>query len=286
MITGDRDYYKQFRLFNQHTFVPYGEGKGDTLLITVGDSWTFGDSLAGVLDARGCDDYYGRVNAVYGKLLADELKADWYNHGKCAGSNHDIAYSLHNALMSIMYDDYEKIYAVVNMTETCRHGWTEKFITNGANSKLNGEEFTKAYERLEFYDFYTLMDSFQNYNIELILTRNFTNSFKETDYYNLTVLPKNWVQINHEAESQDVPLKDIMVTGSVTTMALDFYEKYQVIHNNAITDYKDYFIRQVDRVKPLLDWLENSSLHYDRGSKHPTELSHRLWADYILENLK
>ena len=33
-----------------------------------------------------------------------------------------------------------------------------------------------------------------------------------------------------------------------------------------------------------IEWLENSTLNYQKASKHPTEEAHKLWAKYLIEN--
>ncbi len=59
------------------------------LVITIGDSWTFGDSLGSIYDT-GQDDVHARLTQCYGRLIADELCADWLNFGYCGYGNSQI----------------------------------------------------------------------------------------------------------------------------------------------------------------------------------------------------
>lgn len=69
-----------------------------TLVISIGDSWTFGDSLGNIVTRDDCevdineynqypDDFQARFTQCYGRVIADALDADWYNFGHCGGGN-------------------------------------------------------------------------------------------------------------------------------------------------------------------------------------------------------
>lgn len=73
------------------------------LVISVGDSWTWGASLGTMADApleirRMVDDFDARSTQCYGRLIADELDADWINYGKIAGGNISCLQFLSNVL--------------------------------------------------------------------------------------------------------------------------------------------------------------------------------------------
>jgi len=65
-------------------------GKQD-LLITVGDSWTWGDSLGQIDFDKGIfDDITHRTSHVFGRLLADKLNRDFLMLAKCGATNSEI----------------------------------------------------------------------------------------------------------------------------------------------------------------------------------------------------
>lgn len=68
------------------------------LLITIGDSWTWGGSLGDL-----SFDY--RSNHLYGKYLSNYLDSDWVNYGYSGGGNNDILFALDLILQNIL-DDY------------------------------------------------------------------------------------------------------------------------------------------------------------------------------------
>lgn len=74
-----------------------------TLVISVGDSWTFGDSLGTIEQDPWHDDYEARSTQSYGRLVADELDADWLNYGYCGGNNITVITLLSNLLLGHHY---------------------------------------------------------------------------------------------------------------------------------------------------------------------------------------
>jgi hypothetical protein len=61
----------------------------DQLVISIGDSWTWGDSL-GNISLGAVDDTEARKNNCYGRIIADEIGADWLNFGFCGWGNSKI----------------------------------------------------------------------------------------------------------------------------------------------------------------------------------------------------
>lgn len=89
----------------------------DILLITAGDSWTWGDSLGGT--NRYYDNVEHRTNHIYGHLLAKKLSADFINIGLPGLDNISVINHLHKVL-SELTKTYKQIYLVVTLTESGR----------------------------------------------------------------------------------------------------------------------------------------------------------------------
>jgi len=103
----------------------------DTLLITAGDSWTWGDSLGGT--NLKYDNFEYRTNHIYGHLLAKKLSSDFINIGMPGFDNVNIVLNL-NKVLSNLTKSYKQIDVVITLTET-------------------GREFTNTF--LNFQDLYT-----------------------------------------------------------------------------------------------------------------------------------
>ena len=62
-----------------HNPCHYQNRDSDSMIITVGDSWTYGDSLGKTCVREGLDDTQHRLAHVYGNLISQELGVDWIN---------------------------------------------------------------------------------------------------------------------------------------------------------------------------------------------------------------
>lgn len=306
----------------------------NNLLITIGDSWTWGDSL-GDLSV----DY--RSKHVYGRYLSKDLDCDWINYGWCGAGNNTILSVLDRLILRFVIDNYgfnftrseynllagedwpdydtfyssvkkypkiineiknfmtpddsyhkvdyknlsnwitkkyQNIYVVVTLTETGRDSYDKNAVDQFTNVKdfLIDDEIT-VYQKLinleKRYD-----------NIKLIVSRNFSCDFEEVS--NSISVEKNWIQINFEEnhrqkfENHNYALNDIINNGSVSGIALNKIKQLN------FQDKKQYIIEQIDNCDKLWHWLRNNPLNYNKATCHPTEESHKLWADYLIQYLK
>jgi len=277
---------QNFRAINAKWFIPWkDEEQANTLVITIGDSWTFGDSLGQIFKTHN-EDLPARQTQTYGRHIANYFEADWYNEGTCGGSNIDIAEAARRSAKLI--EKYKNIYMFVTLTESTREGREVQEVLHGfandykIHSETAGEStlgFMRFCEQCEIDLFRQLQRELPTVNI--VLARNFTVSYKETNYGNLIHAPKNWVALNYEELNNEQVLDELQCTGGVTMMVLDYLKTLKK-RNDICGDYKDYIIEQVDYTDKLIWWLKNNQLHYDAASCHPKAEAHKLWADYLV----
>jgi hypothetical protein len=96
-----------------------------TLLITAGDSWTWGDSLGGTNLKH--DNFEHRTNHIYGHLLAKKLSSDFINIGMPGFDNVNIILNLEKVLDQLT-KSYKQINVVITLTETGRE-FTNIYLT-------------------------------------------------------------------------------------------------------------------------------------------------------------
>ena len=304
----------------------------NNLLITVGDSWTWGDSL-GDLSIRYRSDH------VYGKYLREYLDSDWINYGYCGGGNRNILRALDLILQNIFndhgfnldqneynflagedwpdydtfyssvkkypgivneienfiapnsifilpnYEDlpniitkkYQNIYLVITLTEAGREigDINEDRFDNIEQLLINNE--IQIYQKIA-----RLKQRYKDLNI--IVGRNFSHDFDEVT--NSLSIEKNWIQINFEENQKQgfdnlgYSFDDISKSGAVSGVA------FSVIKQLKYKDKKQYMIDQIDNADKLWNWLRNNPLNYNVATCHPTEESHKLWADYLISYLR
>lgn len=181
-------------------------------------------------------------------------------------------------LSKLITKKYQNIYLVITLTETGRDSDNEiskDCFTDVKQFLINDE--TQIYKKI--------LKLKQRYNnIKVVVGRNFSRDLNEVK--NSLSIEKNWIQINFEEnqkqgfDNHGYSFKDIINNGAVSGIAFDQIKKLNY------ADKKQYIIDQVDSVDKLWHWLRNNPLNYNTATCHPTEESHQLWANYLIQYLK
>jgi hypothetical protein len=247
------------------------------LLITCGDSWTWGDSLGQISLPEVPDDYEHRTTHIYGQLLANKLDSDFINLAKCGGSNID----MHDMLASILpqvVNRYKKIDVVITLTELLREIIYDPIWVTDELDHSSLENLLKNYECIMFNFFNKLFNSYPSINF--LIARNFSVTFKD----NFNICPhveKNWVTVLAENQTIDPYPTDLRILSNMSMTPLIAYLK----NNNLMNSFKSELLEQMFLAMSGIEWLENSILNYKKATKHPTEKGHELWADYLYSYL-
>lgn len=278
----------------------------NNLLITIGDSWTWGDSL-GDLSIRYRSDH------IYGKYISEHLGSDWLNYGYC-GSGNNALFLVLEYILTIVSSEFKKKSDFAISENAIKSNITLLNLLGGFLGDLTKTLFLKKYQKI--YVCFTLSETGRDFNKEakgstvvellnqdeillsenfkkiekncsnlfLITARNFSSSFNNS--LRSINLEKNWIQINFEHNyvngfnNHGYTFNDINKTGTVS--GIGFQEIEKLDH----ADKKQYIVDQIDSVDRLWYWLRNNPLNYNKATCHPTEESHRLWAEYLCQHLK
>jgi hypothetical protein len=248
------------------------------LLITVGDSWTWGDSLGKInLDLGVWDDPEYRTQHVFGNLLSQKLNRDFLLLAKCGATNseiHDFAFRHIDYLKT----KYDKITVVITLTELCREITGDDWWLDPPPSQQSLNAFLADYESNMLRAFQRCMA--EHPDVQWVWARNFTNTYVS----NLDVCPnsveKTWVQVLGEAQSDmgAYPSDARMVT-QLAFVPLEEYLQSKSLHR----PWRRDLYEQMCSASLAIDWLMDSELNYKKASKHPTEAGHQLWADYLYQ---
>jgi hypothetical protein len=295
----------------------YINNNKDNLVITIGDSWTFGDSL-GNISHTGVDDLQARQTQAYGKHLSDELNADWINCGYCGWGNIKIIQTLYE----LVTGSYAGVINKKIFNDIKDHNWGDFNLTTHTKYKEEIHQLLKPkplkYNLSHYknvYYFVTLTETgrlfeyididnskpmldlliyqenilyqyietlIKTTDINIVIARNFSKDY--TDHSNL-VLPLNWVQLNYNYNrtgnnNLSLTYDDISCTGPVTNIA---FNSIRICTKRG--KFVDYFDTQYNYTKNLRKWLLDNPLHHNIASCHPTKKSHKLWADYLLQHM-
>ena len=257
--------------------------KSETLVITTGDSWTWGGGL----------DPEKRLDQVYGCLIADHFQADWINIGCNGWSNSWIL--LHPAYIINRLKDslqYKKIYVILTLTENGRdigtpvshpydyiqgyrsYGLTEKFY----NSVLHACEqrwVDQINQMIESADDRYCFFLGQNFVWHEYLVNCLRN--------HITVADSNWIEKLADHQQLVHPIRTNLVTGWIFD-TLKQINSIAYIKDHSV--YQQWTLDLIDRANQVNTWLDLSDLNCKKASKHPTDIGHQLWANYVIGNIE
>ena len=241
---------------NPYSYVHRSTGVDSVkLLITVGDSWTYGDSLGKTKVRDGVDDTNYRLTHVYGNIMAERIRADWINLALPGGSNTLMLSWLDTLLAKNL--KYNKIICAITLTESGRHEdlqlidrslTTQQAVLEKIVAVTYGQIQTLAlrYPRIKF-----------------IIAHNFT------DACSAMPVNKSWLEVMLGKPVQNG-------THIVISEHID-----QMNYEARFPDVLDV----MDRASARMDLLDSCQYSFKEDSRHPTEQGHSMWAEYLLTQI-
>ena len=257
----------------------------NTLIITAGDSWTWGGSL----------DPDKRLDQVYGRLLSSHIDADWINIGCSGWSNSWILSNLDRLLEKIEFDLYNKILIIVTLTEAGRdiasyssfkYDYRTRFEVDGVHEntyeKVLSDAESQWAEQLE-----KISEKIKK-NTNILVGFNFVwfdhLYLHFLNHKKIRLLDKSWIEKLAEYQNISMPHRAKVVVGFTLDQHLPKINEIAGIHD--LTEFKKWHLKYVDLALKINDWYDKSPINAKSGTRHPIAEGHRVWADYILENLK
>lgn len=293
----------------------------DNLLITVGDSWTWGDGLA---------DRQSRTDHIYGKHLADMLNYDFVNIAVCGVSNIVITDLLIKFINSLT-KQYKKIQVVITLTESGRDlqqlvnfnrsytaisepNWpTLDQLTNNADFKQHNivVECRQQCNMLsQYFDNETMLALCQllpilsqSTNLHNFLENydSFTLDYIDTKFKQLPstmnisyILARNFTRSFTKNKNR---LIDKIWTDVIASCGnLNSYPDHVYLMTSAGIDPirecitqlnlsfdKSDMLKLFDVSLQAISWLEKSPYNSNIATKHPNEQAHQWWAKYLYD---
>jgi hypothetical protein len=245
--------------------------QSDTLVVTVGDSWTWGSDLS----INNCDNEY-RKNCVYGNLIATKLHADWLNLGLCAQGNFWIASMIAELAQTIPKLQYQHIYVICTLTGTLRWFNTkyDQHIDYIDWFKHNAPDFDRLPAWLNGLCLNSIIDSLASFDhVTLKIGTNFVDACGFDDLTTSYLMPDPWYKVLGYHDSMTV---HTCVYYSTVEQALEFIEpRYH-------SEFKQWLMQVFDQSERRVSLLTNSK---DFRNYHPLAQGHQAWAQYILKHL-
>ena len=264
----------------------------DTLVVTIGDSWTWGADLTQIknntLHIDRLDDDTYRLENVYGGMLAKNIKADFLNLGESGAGNWHIARKLEELLKISNELTYKNIIIISIFTETGRdfnglddvnidyRGWLLNNVTN----------FTSYYGLLLFINeqiskkiYNTILKFDKRYKIY------FGTNFVDPIGYDLLenyFLKRTWLEIICDYNNlKYIPTKCYLVFPWVIEKFNSIFDFAPETNRN---DWLTWINEITDSANKRADLCKNDGKNFNQ-LLHPTVSNHSCFADYLMNQL-
>lgn len=250
-----------------------------TLIISLGDSWTYGDSL----------HESERTQQIYGSLLAQHYDADIINVGYRGGPNSWILLAGNFIIDQLQKNNtYERVIVVVTMTESMRDTLLHQVFP--FDYRVQGQIYgpTHAY-------YQHVLDSLENHwqrlaqnmldktddRFVMVMAQNFVwhDMVNKLTHPRLIVANQNWIEVLAQHQDIGVPIRTNVVTAWIFENFKGVTQQARMMDDTAC---KEFSLPFIDKALQVNKWLDASTLNHKTGSKHPTQQGHQFWADYII----
>ena len=252
----------------------------DTLVVAVGDSWTFGGGLL-----------TDRLNQIYGRLVSNHYDADWLNVGGSGYSNTWI-FDFANIIIENLKDsEYQKIIFLITMSEQGRDVATAKhcdldYHQYESEGRITEETFDRILSDIE--DIYiekltTLLSNLDD-RYSLVIGSGFTWHQKTMKWLEQQKIshPHNiiWTELLADKQKLPRPPRTNLVYNFVFESNLPKLIEY--CPKLDVPEWKSWMIQKMEVADQVHQFLQKSDLNFDI---HPTPDGHRCWADEMIRIL-
>jgi len=226
----------------------------DTVLITVGDSWTYGDSLGNTKVRNGLDDTDYRLTHVYGYLTSQQLGSDWINLALPGGSN-TLMLDWLSALLPTV--EHKIVICTITLTESGRHEDIYNLAKHPTQQAALTTIVNSTYNKIR-----NIKSRYPT--IKFVVAHNFTDPVP-----NELTCERSWLEVMLEKK----------ISNSTHLAVSEYIEQMNSKHR-----YPDV-LEVIDRAEKRITLMDNCAHCNKEDSRHPTEQGHVLWSKYIMAQL-
>lgn len=273
----------------------------DILLVTVGDSWTWGSEVAGYHDFINFQPMHWRIdqeqltninpdrtNRVFGNIVSSAINADWLNLGIPGAGNIQIAENIQRLAEAIPRLSYKRIIIIATFTEIGRwfNSESDTDIDHaGIMSKVrqtnNPEQLLVELNRIAIQKITQSLENLSN--VKLLVGTNFVDQIGFENLSNDQKLITPWYKllgINYP--------KPVYSASQLTWPNFIRSVDDGLIPSDMRSIFKSWILDISTQGTDALSKLSDSTLisNGKLAAHHPIKQGHEIWADYILKHLK
>jgi hypothetical protein len=294
-ITLDQDNFKHFfspvgPLHSHHEehLWPYDyvDRDSDTLLVTIGDSWTWGSGIGGPFDAVNIteeDDKF-RVSNLYGNVISKEKNWNWLNLGFYAMGNQWMVDKMFQLRALSPFLEFKEIIVIINFTSTGRWfntshdsltDYKKYFRSNKMSDPMDFENLLIELNRRMLQDIKLLTSSAEN--IRLLIGTNAVDHCGFDLLKQEQIIPLPWYKLLSQTDLGGICVDFSSIKFLETTENILFNSDQKYAFQKWIMEK----ISQAEKQDKMLSAMD----HVADDKSHPDYNGHRLWAEYILKEI-
>ena len=272
--------------YHEEHFWPYDyvDRNSETLLVTIGDSWTWGSGICDRdRDAVSITEQENnfRLKHVYGNLISEQKNWNWLNLGFYQQGNQWIANKVFELRRLVPLLEFKKIIVMCVLTSTARwfHTWHDGL-----------EDYKKHFEENQMLEHHEFEQFFVGLNSKIIgqiqhLTRSVphvqllvgTNAVDHCGFDALArtqIISSPWYKLlsNTDLEGISVDMESIRYLPGIENCLYNSDQKF------AFQKWMRHKIDQAEKQHVMLTTMN----HLSGDRFHPTHHGHQIWSDYIL----
>ena len=251
----------------------------DSLLLVVGESWAYGESLRGIASALQRYNLVSQLSSCFGARMALMMGADYYQYAVPGNCNFYMFQELSRILKHVSTLGYKQVYICMQMTEPGREKAIgnkltgtplENFYTN-LPAGITFTQWITQYDEVFFKWFNDIIVEFkEKANVkDSILWKNFCSTNTDQRYTSFRVIEKSWIQYSARTMGVKLKMPQIYAVGWLADMQ-EQYNKQMIFDTT-------FLINQLDIIEQSNNFLTGNPYHHP----HPTETAHMLWAQYL-----
>ena len=246
----------------------------DTLLLVIGESWTYGETLPGIATGIQHYDIYKQLEFCFGPRLALTMDCDYYQYAVPGNCNLYMFEELKRILRHVSTLGYRKIYICQQMTEQGRDNpvfvkYPDHPLVDVYADNSSFEDFLRKYDEVFFKIYDDLLNEFSNIDIDAILWRNFCRVNTGADNYKFKIIKKTWIEYAARMVGVDLSSPSFYVAGWISHLQ-EHYSKKINFNLSLIND-------ELDKIEASNNFIRSNPLH----NTHPNAFGHALWAQYL-----
>ena len=272
---------------NEHIWpYDYVDRGSDTLLVTIGDSWTWGSGISGKgVDATNItaeqNDF--RLNHLYGNIISQDRNWNWLNLGFYAMGNQWMVDKVSELRALLPLLEFKEIIIIINFTSTGRwfHTFHDSltdyktfFQTNKMTAVDDYENFLFDLNRKMLRDINVLINSEKR--VKLLVGTNAVDHCGFDIIEEKSIIPLPWYRL-----LTDTKLNGISVDNE-SIKYLPSIENY--LSSDQKFAFQKWMMEKIDQAEKQTAMIKNMQDVAQDGF-HPTHNGHRIWAEYILKNI-